>query len=245
MSGFSSPFNSATPPPPPPKQSSHASTPLASAPRPPPPLPPNSNARDSSLYASENTLPPQANISNLQDPEPGWLPDTIRDKSTADLHALLTSPDLQQALIHAPYTAHPSTTQSIAALHSLLATNLSSATALTSLEARIADARQATQSRLLALRALEAQWRARQAEQEAALRDFSAGALYQRLSAAGLEGEQVVRAMEESFLEGDGVAGERETAEFVRRVREARKIAYLRRERRERWDEGRVGGWRG
>jgi hypothetical protein len=32
--------------------------------------------------------------------------------------------------------------------------------------------------------------------------------------------------------------------DFVRRLREGRKIAYLRAERKERWDEGRVGGWR-
>ena len=75
-------------------------------------------------------------------------------------------------------------------------------------------------------------------------------ALYQRLVAAGAEQEGVCRAVEEAFLEGGdggggGVATEREVAEFVRTLREARVLAYLRRERKERWDEGRVGGWRG
>jgi hypothetical protein len=41
-----------------------------------------------------------------------------------------------------------------------------------------------------------------------------------------------------------GSASEREVADFVRRYKEARKVAYLRREQRERWDEGRIGGWR-
>lgn len=55
--------------------------------------------------------------------------------------------------------------------------------------------------------------------------------------------------LEESFLDGqvarsDGQATEREVADFLRRYREGRKIAYLRREKKERWDEGRVGGWR-
>lgn len=59
--------------------------------------------------------------------------------------------------------------------------------------------------------------------------------------------------MEESFLhdsgggagrDGGGRMGEREVQDFVRRYREARKAAFLRRERKERWDEGRVGGWR-
>lgn len=57
--------------------------------------------------------------------------------------------------------------------------------------------------------------------------------------------------MEESFLEGGGgnggdgeVVGEREVGEWVKRYREARVLFYLRQERKERWDEGRVGGWR-
>lgn len=100
------------------------------------------------------------------------------------------------------------------------------------------------------MRALESQWRAKQAEQDAALRDFSPPALYQRLSAAVGEQEALCRGLEESFLEGeslragDSVASEREVAEFVRRLREGRKVAYMRAERKERWDEGRVGGWR-
>jgi hypothetical protein len=54
----------------------------------------------------------------------------------------------------------------------------------------------------------------------------------------------VCRALEESFLEGDGAtANEREALEWVRRYREAKKIYYSRQERKERWDEGRIGGW--
>lgn len=93
---------------------------------------------------------------------------------------------------------------------------------------------------------MERQWRAKQAEQDEALKDFSPPALYQRLSAAIGEQEALCRGLEESFLEGEGggQASEREVAEFVRRIREGRTVAYLRREKKERWDEGRVGGWR-
>ena len=78
-------------------------------------------------------------------------------------------------------------------------------------------------------------------------------ALYQQLSASVLEQEQLVRGIEESWLDGaggtneaagGGVVSERELNDFVRRVREARKAEFLRRERKQRWDEGRVGGWR-
>lgn len=59
-----------------------------------------------------------------------------------------------------------------------------------------------------------------------------------------VEQEAVCEALEESFLEGEGRAGEREVGEFLKRYREGRKVVWVRRERKERWDEGRVGGWR-
>lgn len=49
----------------------------------------------------------------------------------------------------------------------------------------------------------------------------------------------------ESATEGAGGRGEeREVGEMVRRFREGRVRVARRREGRERWDEGRVGGWR-
>lgn len=45
-------------------------------------------------------------------------------------------------------------------------------------------------------------------------------------------------------MDAEGVATEREVQEFVRQVRESRKLAYLRAEAKERWDEGRVMGMR-
>lgn len=91
---------------------------------------------------------------------------------------------------------------------------------------------------------MEQQHRSKIAETEKALEQFSPMALYQRLSASVQEQEQLVRGIEESWLEEGGIAGEREVEGFVRRVKEARKVAFLRGERKERWDEGRVGGWR-
>jgi hypothetical protein len=169
---------------------------------------------------------------------------------TVDLHHVLQTPELQHAIIHNPETTHPSLPASTAPLQALLAQNIALAEQLKALESHLRHQRESTQTRLLSLRALERQWRAKQAEQDAALRDFSPPALYQRLSAAVGEQEALCRGLEESFLEGDGAGGsdvvatEREVGDFVRRLREGRKIAYLRAERKERWDEGRVGGWR-
>lgn len=135
-------------------------------------------------------------------------------------------------------------------MNALLAQNIALAESLKQLEAHLLRQRESTQSRLLAQMALERQWKAKQAEQDAALREFSPPALYQRLSAAVGEQEALCRGLEESFLEGestggqDAVASEREVNDFVRRLRDGRKIAYLRAERKDRWDQGRVGGWR-
>ena len=112
------------------------------------------------------------------------------------------------------------------------------------LEGNLTQQRAATQSRLLSLRALEQQHAAKLTETESALAQFSPMALYQRLSAGVTEQELLLRGIEDSWLDEEGLASEREVESFVRRVKEASKQEFLRRERRERWDEGRVGGWR-
>lgn len=163
---------------------------------------------------------------------------------------MLQNPELQRAILHSPETAHPSLPASTAPLQALLAQNIALAESLKALESHLRHQQESTQARLLSLRALERQWRAKQAEQDAALQEFSPPALYQRLSAAVAEQESLCRGLEESFLEGEdssgggAVASEREVTDFVRRLREGWKTAYLRAERKERWDEGRVGGWR-
>jgi len=94
------------------------------------------------------------------------------------------------------------------------------------------------------VRALESQWKRKQKELEGRLEVFGPRVLHQRLRASIGEAEAWVGGVEESFLEGEGREGEREVGEWVKRVREGRRIVWLRRERRGRWDEGRVGGWR-
>jgi DNA-binding PadR family transcriptional regulator len=110
------------------------------------------------------------------------------------------------------------------------------------------------------MHALERQWRQKQTDMDTALARFSPAALYQLLAQSVQEQAAVCHALEESFLEDNNAAvdhgrgdkttatatatGEREAADWIRRYREAKVQFYLRQERKERWDEGRVGGWR-
>ncbi|KAB2101393.1 hypothetical protein AG0111_0g10601 [Alternaria gaisen] len=247
-------LDASTPPPPPPKpgRSSGNATPSQGPPLPPPP--PGQPSYPEDQQRSPRVQQQYSQIDSdqppVQPPEDGWLPDLLKDKPTKDLHHVLQTSELQHAIVHNPDTTHPSLPASIAPLQALLAQNVGLAESLKQLEAHVQHQRDGTQSRLLALRALERQWRAKQTEQDEALREFSPPALYQRLSASVGEQEALCRGLEESFLEGEGfgggdaVASDREVTDFVRRLREGRKIAYLRAERKERWDEGRVGGWR-
>ncbi|KAK8196685.1 hypothetical protein M8818_006852 [Zalaria obscura] len=240
-------YDPSTPPPPPPKPSASSSgrgTPLRGPPLPPPP------GQDSQgFYQTHNghhggaalEVPPPMTIPG---PQQGWLPSILQDKSTQDLQELLEDHELQTALLNDPKTTHPSLPASQEPLKQLLQSNISLATDLQQLEQRLTQQRSATQSRLLSLRALEQQHRTKIAETEDELRGFSPMALYQRLSASVQEQESLVKGIEESFLEEGGIANEREVADFIRRVREAKRVAFLRAERKERWDEGRVGGWR-
>ncbi|KAK2002864.1 hypothetical protein LX36DRAFT_567358 [Colletotrichum falcatum] len=182
-------------------------------------------------------------------PDPGdqWLPRVLQDKSKQDLADIATSPDLLNALTHAPSTIHPSLSSSHQALQSALAENIELASRLVELESRLAHQRSATQAQLLSTHALERQWRQKQSDMDHALAPFSPASMYQRLGQGVQEQASVCHVLEESFIEGEGDgahASERETLDWIKRYRDAKVLYYLRQERKERWDEGRVGGWR-
>ena len=100
-------------------------------------------------------------------------------------------------------------------------------------------------SQLLSLHALERQWRHKQADMDRALEPWSPKALHARLVSSIVEQEMLCQALEESFLESrDEKPSEREVAEWVKRYKESETVLGLRKERRARFDEGRVGGWR-
>jgi len=165
--------------------------------------------------------------------------------SKQDLAEVLAKPELLHALVHAESTSHVSTTAALEPLEYAVQENLKLTTRLKEAETRLVHLRSSTQARLLAVNALERQWRQKQSEMDRSLAPSAPSSLYQRLSQGVQEQEMVCRALEESFLDGDGgIASEREVLEWVRRYREAKKVYYSRKERKERWDEGRVGGWR-
>ncbi|KAK4101765.1 hypothetical protein N658DRAFT_506922 [Parathielavia hyrcaniae] len=184
---------------------------------------------------------------------------TPSSRSKQDLADMLRDGGLLAALTHSPETMHGSLRASHEALRAALADNMALAAAVAEAERRLAHQRATAQARLLSNRALERQWRARQRDMDHALAPFAPASLYQRLAQGVVEQEAVCYALEESFLEdgggggggrggregdGAGLATEREVGEWVRRYREAKKLYYLRQERKERWDEGRGGGWR-
>ncbi|KAG7104366.1 hypothetical protein VD0002_g6520 [Verticillium dahliae] len=185
--------------------------------------------------------------SSTIDPGDQWLPGILQDKSKQELAEILASPKLLEALTHSVDTVQPSLAESHQALHAMLGENLQLAAQLADLEARLTHQRSTTQAQLLSTHALERQWRQKQTDMDHALSPFAPAALYQRLGQGVHEQATVCHAMEESFLEGqaDGAfASEREALDWVRRYREAKALYYLRQERKNRWDEGRVGGWR-
>ena len=170
--------------------------------------------------------------------------------SKSDLNPLLNTPSLLTSLLHSPSTTHPSYPPSIHPLSSALATNTRAAQDLLALSSTLQSLRENLTAKLLQTRQLERAWRHKQSEVDQALEPWSPKALHARLVGGIAEQEGLVRGLEESFLEGplgggEGEkAGEREVAEWVKRFREADKVLGLRRERRARFEEGRVGGWR-
>ncbi|KAF4998087.1 hypothetical protein FGRMN_3384 [Fusarium graminum] len=238
MASFAAELQGANPPILPPKPSSHEASRIATPASAGVPPPSEGRFPSSNVVSAPTTIP---------DPGDQWLPQTLQDKSKQDLAELLANPDLLNALTHSPESIHPSLVASHQALSAALNENIELAGQLTDMEARLSHQRASTQSQLLSTHTLERQWRQKQSEMDHALAPFSPSALYQQLSQGVQEQALVSEAMEESFLEGEGegvAATEREVTDWVRRYREAKVQAYLRQERKERWDEGRVGGWR-
>ncbi|KAF9767923.1 hypothetical protein IL306_014863, partial [Fusarium sp. DS 682] len=254
IASFAAEMQGATPPVLPPKPGSHETsriaTPTSAS------VPPPSEGRIPS-----NTVNPAA--ASIPDPGDQWLPQILQDKSYVipqpnknatltlkrkqDLAELLGNPTLLNALTHSPESIHPSLLASHQALSAALIENIELASQLTDMEARLSHQRATTQAQLLSTHTLERQWRQKQSDMDHALAPFSPSALYQQLGQGVQEQASVCEAMEESFLDGEGEgvsATEREVTDWVRRYREAKVQYYLRQERKERWDEGRVGGWR-
>ncbi|RPB08883.1 hypothetical protein P167DRAFT_567593 [Morchella conica CCBAS932] len=163
--------------------------------------------------------------------------------STAHPHSssTISSSDLTPGFKH--HHTHPHAQQHEATLTAALHRNADLAARLSALEPRLHTARDGAERALLDARMKEREWRAREKEMYQSLQPFSSPALYSRLVNAVADAEAVAEAMAESFLEEGGGDG-RDVGEFVREYRALRKTYHLRRERKERWDEGRVGGWR-
>ncbi|KAI9811111.1 MAG: hypothetical protein M1832_001067 [Thelocarpon impressellum] len=257
-----SPYMSPPPPPPPPKPASHETSRIhtpSGPPLPPPPVtaqqqsppPPHHPLSQPAPEPPTQHEPWPQEPPQTTDPGPTWLPALLEHKSKPDLAHLLSAPPLLTALATSPSTTPPShASRTTAPLASALAANATLATRLISLHGTLERARADASTHLATHHSLTTHWRAKQRAMDAALARFAPQALYARLGAAVGEQEALARALEESFLEGEragdgeGKAGEREVAEWVRRYREGRRVYYLRREGKERWDEGRVGGWR-
>lgn len=224
-------YGSAPVPPPKPSAIEHGPPPLA-------PRPIQQGISELPADGSHGLQPPQALIENT------WLPQILLDKTTADLHEVLADPAMQAALLSNPETSHPAIAASQSELEPIIQSNIALASAVEALGQRVASQRTATQARLLALRALEQQHRSKISETEDASRNFSPGALYQRLNASSTEQQQLLRGIEQSWTDEPGQASEREVNEWVRRVKDASRAAFLKKEKKARWDEGRVGGWK-
>ncbi|EPS36739.1 hypothetical protein H072_9696 [Dactylellina haptotyla CBS 200.50] len=245
--------------------------PSSGIPPPPPPKPNSNNAsRSGTPYNPSQFAPPTPSQHQQGMGAPGYspnpapaelfIPSILQDKSRDDLLHILHS----QHLLDALYLAHhPSSPQNLAALTTALSSNTAHAQRLQSLSAAVDHQRATTSSALLKTRQLERSWREKENEMDVALNRFSARALHARLGQAVGEADAVSRALEESFLEDDGlgdaegeyagsggghagkgVKASKDVDNFVKSYRGVRALYHLRKERKERWDENRVGGWR-
>lgn len=221
------------------------------SPRPQPPIP--TSTHTSTSVPAQISAFPQQQFQQIQPPslEAYWLPESLPSKATADLASVLHNGELLTALAH----SHPSYAASTAQLNAALLANIDLAQQLSVLQSQVQQSRAQAAQLLLQHTTLNTQWRRKQSEMDDALSPWGPRAMYQRLVSSISEQEAVIRAVQESFLEGgdeeayggspgSGKANDKQVSEWIRRIREGTTTLEKRRETRARWDEGRVGGWR-
>lgn len=223
------------------------------SPRPQPPLPTQTPTSPST--PPQMQLPPQQQQQHIPIPPPAlsdrWLPQELHDKPLNELHPLVNNPALLASLA----STHPSYASSLVPLQLAIQANIQLAQQVAQVEAQLRQLRDDTAQLMLNHTSLQTQWRRKQREMDDALAPWGPRQMYQRLVSGINEQEALLRAMQESFLEGsngddayyadgNGKASEKEVTEWVRRIREGVTTLEKRREMRARWDEGRVGGWR-
>ncbi|RPA80701.1 hypothetical protein BJ508DRAFT_327039 [Ascobolus immersus RN42] len=260
-----------TPPPLPPPPPAHLTYPTSASPIPTtsaslPPRPP----KPSSPSPHQSTQPPE--IPAPPPIDPNFLPPFLKDKSIADLQHLLNSPALLQALYtahHPAAQASSQTLQSSLATTKSLALNLSSLeqqlhTQRAQTEALLAS----TKALEHAWREKEAEmyrelkrWsevglyqrleagiaegeRLSQQIEEEFLRSW--GGSGKKKDKRGKKEKEKDSGEDTTESEDEEDEGSRRRAleEFVKQYVEVRKLVHLRKERKARWDEGRIGGWR-
>ncbi|KAF8476906.1 hypothetical protein BDZ91DRAFT_843652 [Kalaharituber pfeilii] len=211
------------------------SSPHDAPPLPPKPVSEGDNSRAGTPRPPQMLSPPSDN--------PLFVPPMLASKSLEDLQYLLHSPELMNALFT---STHPTSDQCSAAVSDALTQNINLATRLQALERNLIHLREHAERKLLEAKAMERSWREKEKEMYVALQPFSPPALYNRLMSAVAEADSMSEALEASFLEerGTGKEGAKDIGEFVKEYRTMRKTYHLRKERKERWDEGRIGGWR-
>ena len=177
-------------------------------------------------------------------PPDGWLPEIVKNKSKPDLEKLLQTPSLLAGLLHHPDSQPAILEHSNSALREQLEATSQLAQHVSNQSRQVQEERARTQALLLRTRGAEQTFRTRQHAHEDAIEAFSPRALHRRLAQATREGEDELRVVQDSFLNAQGIASERDVQEWLRSMRRAREVVELRKERGERWAEGRVGGWR-
>lgn len=185
-------------------------------------------------------------LSSTISQDPGWqtLLQLLGKQANAELQQMLQNESLLQALSSARAVHHPSYESDSAAVAESLSSNLALAKSVAHQEELLIARREQVENHLLALHTLERQWRKQQGSLDRDLEKFSPQSLYRQMTSSIAEADERSDAVIESFLSKDGPASDREVSEWVRAMREGRARYWTRKARKERWDEGRVGGWR-
>lgn len=161
----------------------------------------------------------------------------LKDKSKTDLQEILDSTDL----LHDIFLAHHSLpTQHASLLAQEEERHRDALARIATLREQIVHQRQITETAVAATKSLEAEWERVEKGMYLAQKPYSAQSLLLDLKNVLSEAERTSEGQLASFLDSSGGNVE----DFIREYRKTRKLRHLRAEKVQRWQDGRVGGFR-
>ncbi|KAG4303860.1 hypothetical protein PORY_002748 [Pneumocystis oryctolagi] len=165
-----------------------------------------------------------------------FIPSILYEKTQEDLKSILDDFSLLDAILN---TTHPKVLQQTNALKEAYKTNIKFSEELLNQKSSFLDLQRSVENALNEVKKYEEQWESVSKEMVDSLKFYSKPYLLTQLDNATKEANDFSNALQKMFLENKK---DSDVSGFIKKYRQARKLYYLRLEKKEQWESGKISG---